>query len=91
MVDVHYISAGKHYLMAEIVTGSDLRRPDNVPPPLTPGAISGRPQNGVIHRNNLSETTEAPEGHPAWVHITVIVVAVAVIFRLCMIVFTLDT
>ena len=41
MVEVDIVSAGKHYLMARLVHDSFVRRPCNVPAPLTKGQVSG--------------------------------------------------
>ncbi len=41
LVEVDIISTGKHYLMGRLVEKKDAHRPENVPPPLKKGEISG--------------------------------------------------
>ena len=41
MVEVEIVSAGKHYLMGELVKEAKVQRPLDVPPPLEKGQVSG--------------------------------------------------
>ena len=41
MVEVDVVETGKHYLKGELVTQGEIKRPDNVPPPLKKGEVSG--------------------------------------------------
>ena len=41
MFEVDITSAGKHYLMAELVRDGQVRRPESVPAPLSKGQVSG--------------------------------------------------
>lgn len=40
-IDVRITEAGKHFMKAELATESRLRRPENVPPPMEQGQVSG--------------------------------------------------
>ena len=41
MVEVEILSAGKHFLKAEVLADKTARRPEMVPPPLVQGEVSG--------------------------------------------------
>ena len=41
MVEVEIVTAGKHYLMGELVKEGVVQRPQTVPPPLEKGQVSG--------------------------------------------------
>ena len=56
MVDVRIVSAGKHFLKAELLTSGEVKRPRNVPAPLAKGQISG--------------LTRTVTSHPLWVKLS---------------------
>jgi hypothetical protein len=82
MLEVTIISSGKHYLMSQLVTKAQIKRPDNVPPPLKKGQISGTPMGEPL------EAVAEYQGHPAWVQLGVVAVIVAFILKLLLNVFS---
>ena len=85
MVEVDITSSGKHYLMSELVTETQVKRPENVPPPLKKGQVSGTTQVEPLKTEGA-----APEfqGHPEWVQISVIIVIVAITLKILISVFS---
>ena len=57
MVEVEIESAGKHYMHSQLV--SEARRPENVPPPLKQGQVSGLNNTLVSVDSHLPRNRDA--------------------------------
>jgi hypothetical protein len=60
-VDVVITKAGKHFMKAELASNCNLRRPDNVPPPLSHGEVSGATTEPKVSRLTFFTCTMCQE------------------------------
>jgi threonylcarbamoyladenosine tRNA methylthiotransferase CDKAL1 len=56
LLEVDIVSAGKHYMKAEVVHEAEVRRPVDVPPPLPQGYVSGIPEVSAKYTRQLVGT-----------------------------------
>ena len=86
MIEVDIISAGKHYLIGTLASGGRVRRPENIPPPLSKGRVSG---SQLTLRGHYQGTPpdEYP-AHPIWIQFSVMAIIIAILLKTVISVFS---